>query len=369
MRFKDKQKSELRVAIIGAGIGGAAAAVALHRKGIKADLYEQATAIKEVGAGIGMRPPTLDFFKKWGIYDEIVQKSSVSNYMDVATAHGEVLVKEAWPVLTDNPEETWARLIHRADLIDILLNHVPPQNVHLEHRCKSITEHDDYAEVYFENGKKVEADLVIAADGIRSTIRRQFFSDAEPIYSGMHAYRTILKEKDAYFVVNDIFRVFVAESGAHIYLMPLHHRNQVSYDITVRSDDASWHPEVSREDILQHLKEFDPKFREMAMIAEDFTCRAVFDIDPINCWTSNCIGLLGDAAHAMLHHRGQGANMAIQDAGVLAESIEETDTIQDALKIYESRRKPMTRHYQELSRQSPNVKAETAFPEKEALGI
>lgn len=369
MWFKDKEKSKLRVAIIGGGIGGAATAVALHRKGIKADLYEQATAIKEVGAGIGMRPPTLHFFKKWGIYDEIVQKSSVSDYMDVSTAHGDVSVKEEWPLLTENPEETWARLIHRADVIDTLLNHVPSNNIHLKHRCKKIIEHDDYADVYFENGKKIEADLVIAADGIRSTIRRQFFSDAEPVYSGMHAYRTLLKEKDAFFVVNDTFRVFVAESGAHIYLMPLHHRNQVSYDITVHSEDASRRPEVSREQILQHLEEFDPKFKKMAMIAEDFTCHAVYDIDPINRWTSNCIGLLGDAAHAMLHHRGQGANMAIQDAGVLAESIEEADTIQGALKIYESRRKPTTYQYQKLSRQTPNVKAETAFPEKETLGI
>lgn len=369
MKLKDKKMSDLRVAIIGGGIGGAATAVALNSKGVKADLYEQAPAIKEVGAGIGMRPSTVHFFKNWGIYDEIVQKSSLSNHMDVLTAHGDVLVKEEWPLLTNNPEETWARLIHRADLIDIILNHVPSKNVHLNHKCKTVIEHEDYAEVHFENGKKIEADLLIVADGIRSTIRRQLFSDVKPIYSGMHAYRTVLEEKDAFnFVANDTFKVFVAESGAHIYLMPLHHRNQVSYDITVHSEDASWSPEVSREEILQHLQEFDPKFQQMAMAAEDFTCRAVYDIDPINRWTSNCIGLLGDAAHAMLHHRGQGANMAIQDGGVLAEAIEEADTLQEALKVYESRRKPITHQYQEFSRQTPSNKAKTAFPEKEKLG-
>ncbi|MFC2947596.1 FAD-dependent monooxygenase [Virgibacillus sediminis] len=363
-----KNKSDLSVAIVGGGIGGAAAAVALHSKGIKANIYEQASDIRELGAGIGMRPPTVHFFKDWGIYEEIVQKSSISGYMAVLTAHGEVLVKEEWPVLTDNPKEDWARLIHRADLIETFFNQVPTENVHLKHRCKKVIEHEECVEIQFENGNRIEADLLIAADGIRSVVRQQIFSDVKPIYSGMHAYRTVLPEKEAFNLApDDTFRVFVAESGSHVYLMPLPHRNQVSYDITVHSEDKSWKPVVSIEEILEHLQEFNPMFQKMADLAESFTCRAIYDIDPIDRWTSGRIALLGDAAHAMLHHRGQGANMAIQDGGVLAEAVMKADTIQEALKIYESLRKPINHEYQKLSRLTPNNKRGTAFPEKEIL--
>ena len=164
-----KSKSELRVAIIGGGIGGAAAAVALRRVGIRADLYEQAPVIKEVGAGVGMRPPSVHFFEDWGIYEELKRKSSKSNLMQVVTADGHVLVSEKWPLLTDNPDETWARLIHRADLIETFLNQLPPDSIHLSHRLEKIIDHGNYAEVHFENGHSIEADLVIGADGIRST--------------------------------------------------------------------------------------------------------------------------------------------------------------------------------------------------------
>ncbi len=196
MCIKDKEKSELRVAIIGGGIGGAATAVALKNQGIRAEVYEQASVLAEVGAEIGMRPPTVQLFKDWGIYDEVKKKSSQSDYMEILGGNGELIMKENWPVLTDNPEERWARLIHRADLLDTFLAHLPSDSIHLKHRCKSIIPYDDYTEVQFENGHSIEADLVIAADGIHSRIRTELFSSDEPVYSGFHAYRTIVDTED-----------------------------------------------------------------------------------------------------------------------------------------------------------------------------
>lgn len=363
-----KNLSDLRVVIVGGGIGGSATAIALHRKGIKADLYEQAEEIKEVGAGIGLRGPTVEYLKKWGLYSDFQKVSSLSDYMAVVAATGEVLVKEEWPILDDKPEDRWNRFIHRADLVDTLLKYVPSQHIHLQHRCKKVVEHEDYVEIEFENGKKVQADLLIAADGIRSTIRMQLFGDIKPVYSGMHAYRAILPMEHSFNTTPDnTFRVIVAPSGAHIYLMPLHHRNEVSFDVTVPSEDTSWRPDVTKEEIVEYLKEFDPKFQKMARLADHFVCRAIYDIDPIDHWTSDRVALLGDAAHAMLHHRGQGANMSIQDAGVLADALEEANTLKEALQLYESRRKPINHQFQKVSRVAPNMKQETAFPEKEVL--
>lgn len=364
----DARNKEAKIVIIGCGIGGAATAVALQNEGINAEIYEQASAITEVGAGIGMRPPTINFFKKWGIYEDIERKSSLSNFMEILLGNGDVLVKENWPLLTNGDEEGgWARLIHRADLIDILLSHIPPELIHLKHRCDSIITHENYAEVHFENGKSIEADLVIAADGIRSLVRSNFFSKVDPVYSGTHAYRAILDEKDSFGLFEDnTFKVFI-DGDVNVYVMPLHHRNQISFDVTVPSEKVAWRPDIDKTEMLSYLKNFDSKIQAIAANIENYTCRAVYDIEPVESWNSNCVTLLGDSAHAMLHHQGQGANMAIQDGGVLAESLSDSKTIPEALKKYYARRKPVTDKYQELSRQQYNQEATTAFPEKEAF--
>ncbi len=197
MQLRDKQRSDLRIAIIGGGIGGAASALALKKQGIRAEIYEQAPLLAEVGAGIGLRPPTVQLFKDWGIYEQIEQKSDQSNYMEILGRNGEVKIKENWPVLTGNPEESWARLIHRADLLDTLLSQLPADSIHLNYRCQSIKQHENHAEIHFENGHSFEADLIIAADGIRSLTRSELINDVEPVYSGFHAYRTIISEDAA----------------------------------------------------------------------------------------------------------------------------------------------------------------------------
>ena len=360
--------SELRVAIIGGGIGGAAAAVALKNQGIRAEIYEQASVLAEVGAGIGMRPPTVQLFKDWGIYEQIEKRSWQSDTMEILSGKGEVKVKESWPVLTENPEEKWARLIHRADLLNTFLEQLPADSIHLNHRYKSIIQHENYAEVHFENGHTIEADVVIAADGIRSRIRSQLISAEQPVYSGYHAYRTVISEEEAYGMSADdnTLRIYV-DGQVQVYLLPLQERKQVSFDVTAPSTDDAWRPEVTKQEILHHLQNFDPNIQRIVenLHIEDFTNRALYDIEPLERWSAGCVTLVGDAAHAMLHNVGQGANQAIQDAGALAVALGESDSVAEALQTYETRRKPIATKYQELSRVFPSQETETAFPEKE----
>ncbi|WP_428911996.1 FAD-dependent monooxygenase [Niallia sp. Krafla_26] len=368
MLLKDKKMTELRVAIIGGGLGGAATAVALQKEGIRSEIYEQAPALAEVGAGIGIRPPTIQLFKDWGIYEQIEEKSCQSDYMEILAGNGEVKIKEHWPILTDNPDENWARLIHRADLLDTFLAPLPADSIHLNHRCKSIIPHENYAEVHFENGHSIEADLVIAADGIRSLIRSELIRADKPVYSGFHAYRAVVSEEDTFGMASDdnILRIY-AEGHVQVYLLPLQRRKQVSFDVTAPSVDDSWRPEVTKQDILNHLKNFDPKIQKIVenLNIGNFTCRPLYDIEPLERWSSSCVALVGDAAHAMLHNVGQGANQAIQDGGALAVALRESKTVAEALQKYETRRKPIATKYQELSRVFPSQEAETAFPEKE----
>lgn len=363
-----QSKAELRIAIIGGGIGGAAAAVALRNAGFCPEVYEQAPVLSELGAGIGMRPPTVQYFRDWGIYDQIEKVSCQSEYMEILSGYGDLLIKEKWPVLTNNAEERWARLIHRADLLETLLANLPAGSIHLNHRCASIVQHDHVAEVTFENGRSIEADLVIAADGIRSLVRSKLFSSVEPIYSGFHAYRTIVSKEGSFGMASDenILRIYV-DGEVQVYMLPLQNRNQVSFDVTAPSPDSAWRPKITKQDILDQLKNFDPNIRKIVenLSIEDFTCRTLHDIEPLERWSTNCVTLVGDAAHAMLHNQGQGANMAIQDGGALAIALSESETVQEALQKYESGRKPVTTLYQQLSRLFPSQESETAFPEKE----
>lgn len=366
MGFKNKKMTDSKVVIIGGGIGGAAAAVALKAKGIRADVYEQAPVLKEVGAGIGVRPPTVNFFKKWGMYEDIEKVSARSDHMEIIAGDNQVLVKEAWPVLTEDKSDAYARLIHRADLLDTLIAHIPEDQLHLNHRLTEVIDHGVYAEVKFANGKTIEADLVIAADGIRSPIRDQTLNQHEPVYSGYLAHRALISTKSALGMASqdNVLRIYV-DGDNSVYFMPLEGRDQVSVDVTVPGKFAR-RPEVTKEELLESITGFGPTIQKVveSIDMKEVVTRPLCDLEHVKTWSTKCLTLIGDAAHAMLHNQGQGANMAIQDSGELAEAIAESITIEEALQKYEEKRKPVTRLYQDLSRLFPTDKAKTAFPEK-----
>src|SRR6476620_4300891 len=116
----------LTVAVIGAGYAGAASAKALSLLGADVTVYEQASEIREVGAGIGLRPSTMDRFRQWGMFDPIARVSSASDYFEILTADGEPIIKDAWPGTGDYAVETKTHLIHRGDFIDALVGVLPP---------------------------------------------------------------------------------------------------------------------------------------------------------------------------------------------------------------------------------------------------
>ncbi|MFI2333076.1 FAD-dependent oxidoreductase [Nocardia rhamnosiphila] len=355
----------LKIAIVGAGYAGAAAAKALGVLGADVDVYERATEIREVGAGIGLRPATMDRFRQWGIFDAIAGVSSPSDYFEILTAGCDPIMREQWPGMHDFAEQTRTHLIHRGDFIDALLGVLPAGVVHLDHRLETIEDHGDRAALTFANGATVEADLVIGADGIKSVVRRQLFGDKEPVFSGEHAYRAVISADDAHgMVVDDNLRMYIGR-GTKVYLLPLRHRNQVSFDITALCSDSTWAPEVTSDDIVATVEGFDDRIVAIARGLEMDTVnvRAVYDIDPVDTWHSDSVVLVGDAAHSMLHHQGQGANSAILDAGALADALRDADSVAAALASYQATRKPVTDELQRISRQGwTEDEVEDVFP-------
>lgn len=370
--MKPTELKDLKVAIVGGGYGGAAAAKALQSIGVEdIHIYEQATKLTQIGAGIGLRPATMDLFRQWGIFDTIAAVSTPSNQLNILTADGEkVIAQEPWPGLNDYGETTHCHLIHRGDFIEALLSTLPEGMVHINHKLVSIEDQGSQAELTFENGTIVTADVVIGADGIRSTVRKQLFSDAEPVFSGEHAYRAVIPMDDALGLAPDNNpRFYMGEDGTVAYNLPLRSRNEMSYDITAKSDDNSWSPKVTKDEILATIKGFDERIINVAknLDIDRVTSRAVFDIDPVDNWHTDSVALLGDAAHAMLHHQGQGANSAIQDVGGLVDAFRQEDTVAQALVAYQADRKPVTDHLQAISRAGWTANTvDSAFPGQSA---
>lgn len=345
--------NDLNIAIVGAGYGGAAAAKALSLLGANVTVYEQASGIREVGAGIGLRPSTMDLFRRWGIFDDIAAVSSASDYFEILTAEGHPIMKDAWPGIDDYEVPTRTHLIHRGDFIEALVGVLPDDMVRLGHKLERIEDRGEHSVLTFADGSTTHADLVIGADGIRSTVRRQLFSDQQPVFAGEHAYRAVVDADAAYgLVVDDNLRMYVGH-GTKVYVLPLRHRDQMSFDVTALNADGTWTPEVTKDDLLATVEGFDERIVRLVRDLDMATVnvRAVYDIDPIDDWHSDGVVLLGDAAHSMCHHQGQGANSAIMDAGGLAEALQEAASVAEALSLYQATRKPVTDELQRISRQ------------------
>ncbi|MFE5837720.1 FAD-dependent oxidoreductase [Arthrobacter sp. NPDC056493] len=348
--MKASEIKNLKIAIVGAGYGGAAAAKALSLLGADVTVYEQATRMREVGAGIGLRPATMARFRQWGIFDAIARVSSPSDYFEILTATGEPILKDTWPESGDD-KQTY--LIHRGDFIEALLGVLPEGMVHLGHKLETIEDGGPRTVLTFTNGTTVEADLVVGADGIRSVVREQLFSATGPVFSGEHAYRVVIPADDAHgMVVDSNLRMYIGK-GTKVYLLPLRHRNQMSFDITALNPDGTWAPTVTKEELLKTVEGFDERIVEIArgLDMDAVNIRAVYDIDPVDTWHTDSAVLMGDAAHSMLHHQGQGANSAIEDAGALADALAQAGSVKEALALFQATRKPVTDELQRISRQ------------------
>ncbi len=353
-----EEMSTLQVAIIGAGIGGLAAAVALQHVGIRAEIYEQATILREVGGAIVIRPPSIRLFQKWGIANQFAQNSVRVHWLEQNFASGGVMNRMPVPVQTDDPTEGWMDLTHRADLHSLLLTQLPPASIHLDHKCETVIDHGDHAEIRFVDGSSVRADLVIAADGIHSVVRPSISVDT-PTYAGHHIYRGMVTRESALELLkDDMVRIWIdVEKDMDCLLLPLRSGKLVAYDIAMRSDDQfgeSWSATVALDEILEKMSGFEPALLRLISKAEGpIRATALFDRDPIPRWSTNRTTLLGDAAHPMLPIQGQGANMAIEDAAALAQALQNVDVdgIAAALQRYEEVQIERTALYQRISRE------------------
>ena len=343
------------IAIVGAGIGGTATAVALSQVGFTVDLFEQAPELREIGGAVVLREPSMTLLARWGVLDDVRPKMVEVSEVEVRDGRGSILGSA--PTAVEGDEAKSAYSVHRADLHDALVSKMQGVRVHLGHRLISLGNASDHAEATFENGRRIRAHLVIGADGLRSVARTLL--DSTPMtFLKLVTNRTIapasLLPAD---MPNDRLRTWLVGKLTFL-LLPIRAGSAVSISAGIPAAEP---PEMlwsatSADQLLSAFADADPLItRLIEGRTVDVTTHPIYDKDPIARWADRHIVLLGDSAHPMSPMNGQGANQAIQDAGALAAALvgRHRHDLPSALAEYQLARAAVTARIQTLSRKPP----------------
>ncbi|NEP02124.1 MAG: FAD-dependent monooxygenase [Symploca sp. SIO2E9] len=333
-----------KVAIIGAGLGGLAVAIALRKLGCEVQVYEKAQDFRPVGGGLGLLPNGLNFLDaiEPGIVETIKNSGCEVSKTVLKNTQGETIRtnpasrfqdKYGQPLIT----VWWWRLQQ------ILVSKLPSESIHLHHRCVGFEQDDHHVSIYFENGEKVSADLLIGADGINSVIREALIGDGKPRYLGSMSWRTVIKCNQE--ILNPGELGFVKGHKEFMYLLNVGDGyiawlyRKLSRDYSL-SQDAG---EVKSR-VLNQVADWGESLRSLVAVtpAEQILETPICDRLPLKSWSQGRVTLLGDAAHPMAPALGQGANSTFEDAYELTLCCSQASSIQEALASYQQRRIPRT---------------------------
>jgi 2-polyprenyl-6-methoxyphenol hydroxylase-like FAD-dependent oxidoreductase len=328
----------MRIIVVGGGIGGLTTAIALRRVGIDADVYEQAGALREAGAGIVLASNALRALEVLGLASELQSESVAAVQGGLRRPDGGVLVSIAADDLSRKMGTVAA--LHRAELLALLSRHVEPGRVHLGHRCVEVRQDANGVSAQFDTGKTVRADAIIAADGLRSIVRAQLFGNPAPRYAGYTAWRTIVNASNPGPMVSETLG-----RGRRFGIVPMA-RGRVYWFATRNAPEGQRDASVGTKAMLAELfRGWHRPIEELiaASTEESILQNDIYDIDPLRRFANGRVALLGDAAHPMTPNLGQGACQAIEDSVVLAASLKSSSSIEAALAEYERRRLARTR--------------------------
>jgi salicylate hydroxylase/6-hydroxynicotinate 3-monooxygenase len=345
---------KVSIAIVGAGMGGMAAAATLRAIGVDVQVYEQARKFARIGAGIQMMPNSMKVLRGIGVEDRLRNIAFAPySHLNRVWNTGEVKAELQMPeTLFGAPY----LCMHRADLHEALASVVPSDIIHLNKELTGLDQKGGRVSLRFADGSKAEADAVIGADGVHSLVREIVVGPDKPIHRGRIAYRAVFP---AELLGRDIGNSRTKWWGPdrHIVIYYITRQKSEIYFVTSVPESADWMTQESwsaKGDVRElraAYEGFHPDVRDVLGATPDCHKWAILEREPLQRWSDGHVVLLGDACHPMTPYMAQGAATSIEDAAVLARCIQAVDgeDLPGAFRRYEAHRKPRTSRIQAIS--------------------
>jgi 2-polyprenyl-6-methoxyphenol hydroxylase-like FAD-dependent oxidoreductase len=361
-----------RIAIVGGGIGGLAAAAFLQVARIPAVVYEQAPALTEVGAGLVLAPNVVRLLRRLGVMEGLARRAV---RLDVGWEFrrwedGRVLSAEDLAASCEQLYGERTYTAHRADLHAAIAGAVPAGTVQLSRRCTRVSVYGDHGLLAFADGSSAEADVVIGADGMHSVVRRTVTEPSPARYSGICAFRAGVPAERAPGFARRRAQTLWIGPDHHLVHYPISGETAVNLVAFAPAGDyttESWSATATVEEFLAEFAGWDDRLQDLIRQAGTPGRWALLDRAPLARWSSGPVTLLGDAAHPMFPFFAQGAAQAVEDAAVLARCLEQDPQAPArALQRYQSLRIGRTTRLQQVSHARAHVNHLPDGPEQEA---
>ena len=371
-----------KIAIIGGGIGGLVAGIALRKAGQDVTLYERAPEFGEVGAGISMSPNAVLGLRSLGLGEFL--ESEANEPLEQHLCHG-VTGELLQAIERRNTRERYKApylQFHRADLLAALIAAFGVENCRMDCDLAGITSRDDGVTLSFANGEVAEVDIAIAADGLRSVVRGALFETDEPQFSGHLAYRGLIPAGTVTSRASEALNINHLAFGKNIVSYPVRKGELINVVALSKADDwveEGWAVKADKAKLLAKYEGFPPYVQELlAQIPEEeLFCWGLFIREPLSEWRKGRTVLLGDAAHPMLPYMGQGAGCAIEDGVIIGRAFAQCDDLDKALDCYVATRIERASMLQResnlggdrLQAIDPDMFRDTPIKDEDALGI